>query len=85
MAFLRARATAAFTVFSLLGSSLAVPLFDKLVALSPGARDLLKRSTPAAPHFVVYDDVWEKPLPSPTELKVSTRSHPSPLSDAISI
>ncbi|KAN0073593.1 Glycoside hydrolase superfamily [Tylopilus felleus] len=69
MAFLRARATAAFTVFSLLGSSLAVPLFDKLVALSPGARDLLKRSTPAAPHFVVYDDVWEKPLPSPTELK----------------
>ncbi|KAF8550126.1 glycoside hydrolase family 18 protein [Imleria badia] len=60
---------ATLAAFSLLGSSLAVPLADKLMSLSPDARDLLKRATPAAPRFVVYDDAWVSPLPNPQELK----------------
>ena len=70
MALFRSGLTMALTVFSLLGSSLAVPLSDKLNSLSSGARDLLKRSTPATPHLVVYD-AWVSPLPSASELKVS--------------
>ncbi|KAN0073645.1 hypothetical protein V8E55_012186 [Tylopilus felleus] len=86
MVSLHAGATASFTVFTLLGSSLALPLFDKLVTLSLGARDLLKRSTPAAPRFPVYNDAWVNTLPTPAELKVSKHVHaPSLLSDTTSI
>lgn len=74
MVSLRAGATVAFTLFSLLGSSLAVPLFDKLITLSPGARDILKRSTPSAPHFSVYNDASVNNFPSALELKVSHTS-----------
>lgn len=77
--------TAALATFSLLGSTLAVPLVDKLRSLSPGARDLLKKSTPAAPRFVVYDDAWVSPLPTPAQLKVSRHSHTSSLADASSM
>ena len=73
MVFLRSGLTAAFATFSLLCSTAAVPLVDKLNGLTPGARDLLKRSTPAAPRFVVYDDAWVNPLPTPADLKVSSR------------
>lgn len=71
MVLLRPGVTAALAAFSLLGSTVAVPLVDKLRSLTPGARDLLKRSTPAAPRFVVYSDAWVNPLPSTAEIKVS--------------
>ncbi|KAH0835490.1 glycoside hydrolase family 18 protein [Lanmaoa asiatica] len=69
MVFLYSGVTVALAVISLLGSTLAVPLVDKLRSLGPEARDLLKRSTPAAPRFVVYDDAWVSPLPAPTQLQ----------------
>ena len=59
-----------FTAFSMLRLALAVPLIDKLTSLSPGARDILKRTTPAAPRFVVYNDAWTYPLPSASQLQV---------------
>lgn len=83
--FLRTGLTASLVALSLLGSTLAIPLVDKLRSLSPGARDLLKRSTPAAPRFVVYDDAWVSPLPTPTQLKVSICSRTWSLADAISL
>ncbi|KAG9312383.1 glycoside hydrolase [Chiua virens] len=55
--------------FSMFGSALADPLADKLRSLSPGARDILKRTTPAAPHFVVYNDAWTSPLPTASQLQ----------------
>ncbi|KAG9312386.1 glycoside hydrolase family 18 protein [Chiua virens] len=68
MVSLRTGVTAALAAYHLLGSTLAVPLVNKLTSLSPGARDLLKRSTPAAPRFVVYDDAGSS-LPSADQLK----------------
>lgn len=62
--------TSAIAVLSVLGSTLAVPLTDKLKLLSPAARDVLKRSTPAAPRFVVYNDMWLNPFPSASQLQV---------------
>jgi len=44
-------------------------LADKLQRLSPFARDFLKRTTPAAPHFVAYNDMWLNPLPSASNLQ----------------
>ena len=82
MVLLRSSLTVVLAAFSLFGSSLAVPLVDKLRSLSPSARDLLKRSAPAAPRFVVYSDAWVDPLPTPEDLKVSRRSRTSPLTDA---
>ena len=74
MVSLRAGLTTTLTVLSLLGSTLAVPLVDKLRSLSPGAQDLLKRSAPAAPRFVVYGDTQVSSLPTPAQLKVRTCS-----------
>ena len=56
------------------GLALTVPLADKLRSLSPGARDVLKRTTPAAPQFVVYNDAWTYPFPSASQLQVSTKT-----------
>ncbi|KAN0081710.1 glycoside hydrolase family 18 protein [Tylopilus felleus] len=81
MALFRSGLTMALTVFSLLGSSLAVPLSDKLNSLSSGARDLLKRSTPATPHLVVYD-AWVSPLPSPSALSFWLTSGPADMAVA---
>ena len=81
MMLFRSGLTTALAAFSLLGSSLAAPLVDKLKSLSPGARDLLKRSTPAAPRFVVYSDAWVNPLPTPEDLKVSRHSRILPLAN----
>ncbi|KAF8553127.1 glycoside hydrolase family 18 protein [Imleria badia] len=69
MVLLRSGLSAALAAFSLLGSTLAVSLVDKLRSLSPGARDILKRSTPAAPRFVVYSDAWVDSFPTPQDLK----------------
>jgi chitinase len=57
--------------FPVLALALAVPLAERLGKLSFGARDILKRTTPAAPHFVVYHDEWSYPFPSATQLQVS--------------
>lgn len=71
MVSFRSGVVAAVTILSVLGSVQAVPLVDKLRRLSPFARDVLKRSTPAAPRFVVYNDRWLNPFPSASDLKVS--------------
>ena len=71
--------------FSLSRLTLAVPLTDKLKGLSPGARDLLKKSTPAAPRFVVYDDAWVSSLPTPTQLKVSMCLYAGSFTNVISL
>ncbi|KAG8214827.1 hypothetical protein J3R82DRAFT_9976 [Butyriboletus roseoflavus] len=62
---------------SLLGSLYAVPLAEKLERLSPSARGFLKRTTPAPPYFVAYNDKWLNPLPSSSDLTVSENC-PSP-------
>ncbi|KAG9308480.1 glycoside hydrolase family 18 protein [Chiua virens] len=61
--------TASIFLSSLFGTLQAVPLAEKLRRLSPPARDLLKRSTPAAPHFLAYNDKWLNPLPSASQLQ----------------
>ena len=58
-------------VLSVLGRTRAVPLADKLELLSPSARDVLKRSVPAPPHFVAYDKKLFNPVPSVSALQVS--------------
>ena len=63
--------TAALMACSMLEFALAVPLGDKLTSLSPGARNILKRTTPAAPRFVIYSDAWTYPLPSASQLQVN--------------
>ncbi|KAN0078083.1 carbohydrate-binding module family 5 protein [Tylopilus felleus] len=69
MVSFRSGVVAAITSFSLLGSIKAVPLADKLNGLSSSARDILKRSTPAAPYFVAYNDKWINPFPSASSLE----------------
>ncbi|KAF8548105.1 glycoside hydrolase family 18 protein [Imleria badia] len=69
MVFLRSGVTASLVLSSLFGSIHGVPLADKLGRLSPSARDLLKRSTPAAPRFLAYNDEWLNPLPSASDLE----------------
>lgn len=71
MVSFRSCVTTAIAVLSVLGSTRAVPLADKLRLLSPSARDVLKRSTPAAPRFVVYNDKWLNPFPSASALQAS--------------
>ena len=74
MVLVRSSVTVALlAAFSLLCSTVATPLVDKLNTLTPGARDLLKRSTPVAPRFVVYSDAWVSSLPTTAEIKVSKR------------
>ncbi|KAG9310473.1 glycoside hydrolase family 18 protein [Chiua virens] len=63
--------TASIFLSSLFRTLQAVPLAEKLRRLSPPARDLLKRSTPAAPHFLAYNDQWLNPLPALTFLLAS--------------
>ena len=62
--------TASLIFLSLCGLLQAIPLVEKLGRLSPSARNLLKKSTPAAPHFVAYNDAWLNPLPSASDLEV---------------
>lgn len=85
MVFPRSGVTAALAAFALIGSALSVPLGDKLNNLSLGARDLLKRSIPAAPRFAAYSDKWVWPPPAAAELKVSSPSRTSPFVDATPI
>lgn len=83
MVLLRSGMTAALAAFSLLGSTLAVPLADKLRSLGPEARDILKRSTPAPPRFFVYDDTWVPYPPNTEQLTVSRRPCVGLFADAI--
>ncbi|KAG8215713.1 hypothetical protein J3R82DRAFT_7593 [Butyriboletus roseoflavus] len=69
MVSIRSGVTASLTVLSVLGLAQTVPLADKLRRLSPSARDLMKRSTPAAPHFTVYNDLWLDQFPSASDLQ----------------
>ncbi|KAG8215703.1 glycoside hydrolase family 18 protein [Butyriboletus roseoflavus] len=69
MVSIRSGVTASLAVLSVLGLAQTVPLADKLRRLSPSARHLLKRSTPAAPHFVAYNDLWLNPFPSVSDLQ----------------
>ncbi|KAN0078085.1 carbohydrate-binding module family 5 protein [Tylopilus felleus] len=68
MVSFRSGVVAAITALSVLGSVQAAPLADKLRRLSSSARDTLKRSIPAAPRFVAYNDKWTA-FPSASELK----------------
>jgi chitinase len=70
MVSFRSGVTAAVTILSVLVSLQAVPLADKLRRLSPSAREVLKRSTPAAPRFMTYNDKWLNPFPSASQLQV---------------
>ncbi|KAH0832271.1 hypothetical protein J3R83DRAFT_13264 [Lanmaoa asiatica] len=69
MVSFRSSVTASLVLSSLFGSIRAVPLAEKLRRLSPFARDFLKRSTPAAPYFVAYNDKWLNPLPTASDLE----------------
>ena len=73
MVSFRTSVTTFVAFFSLFGSLYAVPLAEKLERLSPPALDLLKRSTPAAPHFLAYNDAWLSQFPSASDLKVSEK------------
>lgn len=71
MVFLRPTLTASLAVFSSLGSVQTASLIDRLKSLSPPARDVLRRATPAAPHFVAYSDKYVSPEPTVTDINVS--------------
>ncbi|EGN97707.1 glycoside hydrolase family 18 protein [Serpula lacrymans var. lacrymans S7.3] len=62
--------TAAFSAFALFNSATSVPI-DEFSGLDDTARSILKRATPAAPHFVIYSDKWvsgETGPPNVTEI-----------------
>ncbi|KAG9312462.1 glycoside hydrolase family 18 protein [Chiua virens] len=61
--------TSLLTILSVLGATQATPLADKLSSLSPLARDVLKEATPAAPHFVAYNDLFLPSFPSAGQLR----------------
>ncbi|KAG6375928.1 hypothetical protein JVT61DRAFT_2797 [Boletus reticuloceps] len=69
MVSLRSGVSASLIISSLFGSIHAVPLAEKLGRLSASARDLLKRTTPAPPYFLAYNDRWLNPLPSASDLE----------------
>ncbi|KAF8133350.1 glycoside hydrolase family 18 protein [Boletus edulis] len=69
MVSLRSGVSASLIIPSLFGLVHAVPLAEKLGRLSSSARDLLKRTTPAPPHFLAYNDRWLNPLPSASDLE----------------
>ena len=71
MVFFLSGIAASLVLSSLFGSIHAVPLAEKLQGLSPSSRDLLRRTTPAAPWFVAYNDKWLNPLPSASDLEVN--------------
>ncbi|KAG9312464.1 hypothetical protein JVU11DRAFT_6848 [Chiua virens] len=69
MVSLRSGLTSVLTVLTVLGATQAIPLTHKLRRLSPSARDVLKRATPAAPHFLTYSDIYLNTFPSASELQ----------------
>jgi hypothetical protein len=48
-----------------------VPLEEMLRGLTPKARNVLKRATPVAPHFVLYSDAYVSSEPSASNISVS--------------
>jgi hypothetical protein len=65
--------TGSFAAPTINGTHAAPP---DLEALSPQARDILARATPAAPHWVVYGDAWDGQTgpPSVANIKVDHMS-----------
>ena len=65
--------------YSLILQTFAAPIAvrENEDTLDADARDILARSTPAAPHFVVYSDAWVSGQDGPppvSEINVSPRS-----------
>jgi chitinase len=58
-------AIAAFACFEEVAS---VPLEQRLRDLTPKARNVLKRATPVAPHFVLYSDAYVSSEPTVSEI-----------------
>lgn len=74
MVFLRSALTASLAACSLLGTVEAASLVEKLRSLTPAARNVLSRATPAAPHFVIYSDAYVSTEPTVAEINVSAIS-----------
>lgn len=71
MVFLYSALTAFLAACSLLGSVEAALLVNKLRSLTPAARNILRRTTPAPPHFVIYSDKYVSTEPTVAEINVS--------------
>lgn len=70
MMFLRSALPVALAACSLFGSAQSASLMNKLRSLTPAARNVLKRATPAAPHFVIYSDAYVATEPTVAEINV---------------
>ena len=65
--------TAVFVAFVFLRGVASIPV-DDIAGLDDTARRILKRATPAPPHFVAYSDKWvsgETGPPNVTAITVS--------------
>lgn len=71
MVFLSSALTASLAAYSLFGSVEAASLVNKLRSLTPAARNILRRATPPAPHFVIYSDKYVSTEPTVAEINVS--------------
>ncbi|KAH7925802.1 glycoside hydrolase family 18 protein [Leucogyrophana mollusca] len=60
--------TVATAAFAYLGGVASAPLVDKLRSLNPAARNILKRATPVAPHFVAYSDKYISDEPTVADI-----------------
>lgn len=58
MVFLRSALTASLAVLFSLGPAQAASFMNKLRNLSSPARNVLRKATPATPHFVSYSDKY---------------------------
>lgn len=68
----------AIRAMSLFAAVSAAPVneTDRFDGMSPEARSILARATPAAPHFVLYSDMWvsgQTRPPTSSQLAVSPR------------
>lgn len=71
MAYLYLVLTVAIVAFACFGEVASVPLEEMLRGLTPKARNVLKRATPVAPHFVLYSDAYVSSEPSASDISVS--------------
>lgn len=56
------------TVFACLGMVASVPLEERMRNLTPKAKNVLKRATPVAPHFVLYSDAYVSTEPTASDI-----------------
>lgn len=71
MSFSLSHLVSGLSALACVGSVLAVPAPTPLLDVQ--TREVTRRSTPAAPHFVVYSDKWvsgENGPPDPSEIEV---------------